>query len=95
MPAATLISIRVHPGAKKSEITGFSGEMWQAKVAAPPVKGKANAELIALLSQILGVSKSDISIVRGNTSRSKVIAVSGLSEEEVRRRLASSVASSK
>ncbi len=89
------ISVRVHPGAKRSELTGFSEDMWQVKVAAPPIKGKANAELIALLSRVLGVSKSNISIVRGTTSRSKVIAIEGLAQEEVTKRFASSVASSK
>lgn len=89
------ISVRVHPGAKRSELTGFSGDMWQVKVAAPPVKGKANAELIVLLSQVLDLSKSNITIVRGATSRSKIIAIEGLTQEEVTKRLASSVASSK
>ena len=89
------ISVRVHSGAKRSEITGFSGNVWQVKVAAPPVKGKANAELVAVLSQALGLSKGSISIVRGAISRSKVITIEGLTQEEVTKRLASSVASSK
>ncbi len=89
------ISVRVHPGARRSELTGCSGDMWQVKVAAPPVKGKANTELIVLLSRVLNLSKSNISIVRGATSRSKVIAIEELTPEEVTKRLASSVVSSK
>lgn len=91
---AVLLSVRVHPGARKNELTGFSREMWQIKVAAPPVKGQANAELVAWLSRVLGVSKSNISIVRGSTSRRKVIALEGLTAEEVNQRLAACATSS-
>ncbi len=84
-----LISVRVHPNAKKNELVGFSDGVWQAKVSAPPVKGKANAELIVLLSQVLGVGKNSISIVKGHTSRNKLIAIDGLSQEEIMKRLSS------
>lgn len=91
-----LISVRVHPNAKKSGLSGSLDGVWQIKVAAPPVKGKANAELLALLSKVLGVGKSNLSIAKGHTSRSKVITVDGLSEAEIMKRLsASSDAASK
>ena len=89
------ISVRVHPNASKSEIAGFSDGVWQVKVSAPPVKGKANMALIAFLSEVLGVGKSRLSIVKGNTSRNKLIAVAGLGDEEVMKRLFSSAASSR
>jgi len=57
------------------------------KVAAPPVRGQANRELVAFLSQVLGVGKSSLAILKGHTSRNKLISVSGLSQEEVIRRL--------
>ncbi len=85
-----LIAVRVHPNARKSELVGVTDGVWQVKVAAPPVKGKANAELLALLSEVLGVGKSNLSLVKGHTSRSKFIAVDGLSEEEITKRLFSS-----
>ena len=84
------ISVRVHPNAKRNELVGLSEGVWQVKVAAPPAKGKANTELIALLSQVLGVGKSSLSIVKGHTSRSKVIAIDGITEEEIMKRLSSS-----
>ena len=84
------ISVRVYPNAKRDELMGLSNGVWQVRVSAPPVKGKANTRLIALLSQVLGVGKSSLSIAKGHTSRSKVIAVDGLTEEEVTRRLSSS-----
>lgn len=89
------ISVRVQPNARKSELVGFSDGAWQVKVSAPPVKGKANTALIALLSEVLGVSKSCLHIVKGHTSRNKVIAIDGLGEAEVTKRLSSSAASSR
>jgi len=89
------ISVRVQPDARKSELLGFSDGVWQVKVSAPPVKGKANAALIALLSDVLGVGKSQLSIIKGHTSRHKVVAVHGLSEVEITKRLSSSAASSR
>ena len=81
------ITLRVYPNAGRNELAGFSDGVLRVKVAAPPVRGKANKELLTFLSRLLGVSKSSLSIVRGHTSRSKVIAVSDLSREEVLERL--------
>jgi uncharacterized protein (TIGR00251 family) len=81
------LSVKVTPNASRNEITDFTDGVLQVKVAAPPVKGKANKELIAFLSRTLGVSRSSISIVKGHTSRNKVIAIEGLSREEIMKRL--------
>lgn len=89
------ISVRVYPNAKKNELGGVTGGVWQLKVTAPPVEGKANAALITVLSKLLGVSKSRLSIIRGHTGRNKIVAVDSLSDEEVMKRLSSSAASSK
>ena len=62
---------------------GFNGEVLQVKVAAPPIKGKANKELVSFLSQVLGISKNTLTILKGHTSRNKVILVTGLSQEEL------------
>ncbi len=85
------ITVRVYPNATKNEVVGFSDGVWQVRVAAPPIKGKANKELISFLSKVLGVSKSSVSIARGHTTRSKLIAVDGLTQEEIMKRLSSSV----
>ena len=81
------ISVRVHPSAARNEVLGFTGGVWQVRVSAPPVKGKANKELISFLSRLLGVSKSRIGIIRGHTTKDKVIAISGLSQEDIMKRL--------
>jgi uncharacterized protein (TIGR00251 family) len=77
------ITVRVQPNAKRNEIVRLENNVLYLRIAAPPVKGKANAALLAFLSDILGVSKSCLSIEKGATSRTKVIAVEGMSQAEV------------
>ena len=81
------ISVRVHPNAAKNEVVGVTNGVWQVRVSAPPVKGKANKELIAFLSQLLGVGKSSLTILKGHTTSHKVVAIQGLSQGEVMKRL--------
>ncbi|MBI4320446.1 MAG: YggU family protein [Chloroflexi bacterium] len=81
------IKVRVQPGAPRSQILGLQGDVVRVKVAAPPVEGKANKALIALLAETLGVAKADVCIVAGQTARAKLVDVSGLSSEELRHRL--------
>jgi uncharacterized protein (TIGR00251 family) len=81
------ISLRVYPSAISNEVMGFADGVLRVKVSAPPVKGKANRELIAFLGQKLCTGKGSLTIIKGHTSRNKVIAIDGLSQEEVIRRL--------
>ena len=81
------ITVHLQPSAKRNEIVRFEDGVLHLRIAAPPVKGKANAALLAFLSDIVGVSKSRLSIERGATSRMKVIVVEGMSQEEVRERI--------
>jgi uncharacterized protein (TIGR00251 family) len=60
-----------------------SGTELEVALQAPPVDGAANAELVALLSKILGVRKSDVEILRGESSRVKLLLVQNVSEETV------------
>lgn len=83
----TKISLVVYPNAAKNEVAGFAEGVLRVKVSAPPVKGKANKELITFLSQRLGVGKDRLSIVKGHTTRNKVVAVDGLNQEEILKRL--------
>jgi hypothetical protein len=69
-------------------VLGFEDGVLKVKIAAPPVKGRANRELIEFLSQLLKVSKSSITLEKGATSRRKVISINGLSQAEVSKRLA-------
>ncbi len=80
-------SVRVRPNAAMNEVVGVTDGVWQVRIAAPPIKGKANKELIAFLSRLLGVGKSRIGIIKGHTAKDKVIAINGLSQEDVAKRL--------
>ena len=83
----TRISLVVYPNAARNEIAGFADGVWRVKVSEPPVKGKANKELITFLSRCLDVGKDRLCIIKGHTARNKVIAIEGLNQAEVMRRL--------
>lgn len=81
-----LLMIYVQPKAKKNAIEGV--DEWRGRlkvrIAAPPVEGKANKEVVKFFSKLLG---AEVSIVRGETSREKDLLVKGLSVEEVKKKL--------
>ena len=85
-----LVRLRVSPGAKKSSLEGLYGEdAAKLSVAAPPVDGKANAEAERFLAGLLGVRASDVSVVRGASSRDKSVLVRGGVADKVAVRLGS------
>ena len=79
--------VKVTPNASHNEITGFRDGVLQVKIAAPPEGGKANREFTDFLSRTLGVKKSAIFIVKGQTSRNKAIAIEGMSREDILKKL--------
>ncbi len=83
----TTIWLQVQPNANRNELLGFKDGAWQLKIAAPPVKGRANQELIGFLSDILSISKSNLTIEKGFTSKQKAIGISGLTLDQVREQL--------
>lgn len=66
-----LLSVHVTPNSRENAIISFDGQMLDVKIAAPPINGKANRELIRFLAEKLGTAPSAISIVSGFTSRQK------------------------
>ena len=80
-------SIRVQPRARRDELAGWREGDLVVKVTAPPVKGAANKAVIKLLAKELGLRPANLTLVRGERSRRKVIAIEGLTEQEARRRL--------
>ena len=79
---ATII-VQVQPNASQNKVVRFEGGAWHLRIAAPPIKGKANQELIKFLSDILGISKSSLIIKKGMTGKRKVIAIEGLNQNQV------------
>jgi uncharacterized protein (TIGR00251 family) len=80
---ALILSVRVVPQASRSEIVGFEGEILKVRVAAPPVKGKANKELIKLLAGTLGVRNDQLEIISGTRARRKRVRVDGVDGQAV------------
>jgi uncharacterized protein (TIGR00251 family) len=79
----TVIRIQVNPGVARNEVTGIYGGLFKLGIAAPPVKGRANKELISYLSNLLRIKRDDIEIISGQKTRIKTIAVSGLDKEVI------------
>ena len=73
-----LLDLHVQPGAKTTSIVGEHGGRLKLKIAAPPVDNKANVHLLTWLAAQLGVPKSAVRLVRGETSRQKTVAVTGV-----------------
>ena len=81
------LKVRVSPGARGDAIAGWIGDALKVRVAAPPERGKANDAVVALVAGALGIPASRVTVVRGATSRDKLLQVEDVSEDEVRRRL--------
>jgi uncharacterized protein len=78
------ITVRVIPRSSRSEIVGEYEGAVKVRLSSPPVDGAANAELIRLISKKLGVSKSSVSIVSGETSKTKQLRVTGATAQMLR-----------
>lgn len=81
---ALTFSIRVVPRASKSEIVGEVEGSLKVRISAPPVDGAANQEVVRALAKAFGVAKSNVSIVSGETSKSKRVRVIGATPERLR-----------
>ena len=86
-PDGAFLDIKVIPRAGKTAIAGMRDNALLIRLAAAPVEGAANAELIALLSALLDIPKRDILLIKGDKSRSKRVKVVGVSAATVRTRL--------
>ena len=80
---AVSFDVRVVPRSSRSEIVGQHDGTLKIRLASPPVDGAANAELVKLLAKYLGVAKSDVEIVNGETSKNKRIKITNLSKSEI------------
>ena len=83
----TLIKVKVLPRASRTEIAGKENELYRVRIAEPPVEGRANKALIALLAEKLGVAKRDIEITAGKSGRIKTVRVHGMTEAAVTKAL--------
>ncbi len=85
----TDLSIRLQPRARRDEVVGERGGAIVIRVTAPPVDGKANAALCAFVAARQACQPRSVSVVRGQTSRDKVVRVDGVSALTLRETLLS------
>lgn len=86
-PAGASFTVKVHPRARKNAITGEVGEALKLSLTAPPVEGRANEACIEFFANLLKVPRSSVTIASGQSSRTKVVRITGLSGQELQRRL--------
>lgn len=96
-PDGCTLAVRMQPGAKKSCFAGFYGEGSETRVKialqAPPIDGRANEALLALLADIFNLPPSAISIALGQSSRAKVVILRGIHPAQAETRLEASFGS--
>jgi len=80
-------AVRVHPRAKKNGITGEVGGALKLSLTTPPVEGRANEACIEFFAKLLKVPRSSVTIASGQTSRNKIIRISGVTGGYVIERL--------
>lgn len=78
------LSVHVTPKAARDEVAGWRGGQLWVKVCAAPEGGKANAAVERVLAGALGIARSDVRVIRGQTARSKIVEVDGVTDEAVR-----------
>jgi hypothetical protein len=76
-----IVTVHVQPGARRSEVVGPHGDALKVRVAAPPVDGKANRAVAALLADVLGVPRGAVELVAGAGQRRKRLRVRGVTLE--------------
>lgn len=89
---AVVLRLHVQPGAGRTTLVGRHGDALKVRVAVPPDQGRANDSCVDLIASTLGVSKAQVELVSGPSSRSKRVRVTGVEVDEVRRLLATSLA---
>jgi len=71
-----LLDCHLQPGASRIGFAGLHGERLKIRISAPPVDGKANSMLLAFLAKAFAVSRQQVTLVSGQTSRQKRVAIS-------------------
>ena len=74
-PEGCILPVRVHPGARKNDITGIHDGAIKVSITTPPTDGRANDALVGFLAERLHVSRSQITLLSGATSRSKIFRI--------------------
>lgn len=81
------LAVRAQPGAKKNAILGVRAGAMKVSVTAPPEDGRANAALVEVLKEFLGVKRSQIELLSGQANRNKVFLIRGITPEALSAKL--------
>lgn len=84
----TVLAVKVSPNAQRDVVHGPHGGALKVGIGASPEKGKANRRLLRFLAVLLQVAPSQLEIVRGQTTRDKLVLVAGVTPQQVREALA-------
>ena len=84
-PPDVILRLHVHPGAGRTAVVGRHGDALKVKVGAPPADGRANAAVLSLVAETLGVPPAQVELVGGASSRAKRVRVKGVDLEDLRR----------
>jgi uncharacterized protein len=86
-------AIKAHPRACKNAVTGVVGDALKLALTAPPIDGKANQVVVEFLADLFAIPRSSVTIASGETSRNKIVRISGLSRRAVEQRLSEALTS--
>ena len=86
-PAGATFQVKVHPRARKNAITGVLGDALKLALTSPPVEGRANEACIEFIAKFLNVPPSSVTIAAGESSRQKLIRVTGIRAAQVEEKL--------
>jgi uncharacterized protein len=87
--ADVLLPVTVQPRASRNAVAGLHGNALKLLLTAPPVEGAANAACLRLLTDLLGLSRARLSIIKGMKARQKLICITEMSVDTLRTRLRS------
>ena len=93
-PEGTILPVRAQPGSRRNELRGEQDGMLKVCVTQSPEKGRANKALVELLSKSLGLKKSQIELIAGETSHQKRFMVRGITLQELAVRVEEAIRSS-
>jgi len=77
-PDGLRLQVHIQPNGKKNEVLGEYNGALKIRIHAPPLEGKANEELVKFLAKVFLVKRSDIKIIRGDQSRSKLMEIKNI-----------------
>lgn len=80
-------AVKVHPRARRNQITGIVGDALKLALTAPPVEGRANEAVIEFFAEMFAIPRSSVTIASGETNRNKVVRLNGVSGAIVRQHL--------